>query len=79
MAAGPERVIGTLDEDGILFADIDLDRVRWLRSTREELTPYKQYRCLPGTGTAEWIKPKMYIRYYEEWMKGNGSGEKTES
>jgi predicted amidohydrolase len=45
---GPEGVVAASTRDGVLLADLDLGRLRWLRSQTQELTFPKPYRSIPG-------------------------------
>jgi hypothetical protein len=45
-------------EPGILSAVLDLDRVRWLRDTDEELIVPAPYRTIPGV--LKWRRPELY-------------------
>lgn len=58
MIAGPEGVLASRDDTGVLIADIDLERVRWLRSESEKIEMPKQYRVVPGT--LDWRRPELY-------------------
>ncbi|CAB4937905.1 unannotated protein [freshwater metagenome] len=60
MIAGPERVLAESHEPGILTAELDLDRLRWLRSTEEELIVPAPYRTIPGH--MAWRRPNIYGR-----------------
>lgn len=57
MIASPERVIAQSEAPGILCADLDLDRVRRLRETEEELIVPAPYRTIPGV--LEWRRPEV--------------------
>lgn len=56
----PERVLAESDEAGILTADLDLDRIRYLRDTQEELIVPAPYRTIPGH--MAWRRPELYER-----------------
>ena len=43
---------------GVLSAVLDLDRVRWLRDTDEELIVPAPYRTIPGV--LKWRRPELY-------------------
>jgi predicted amidohydrolase len=57
MVASPERVLASSESPGILTADLDLERIRWLRSTDEELIVPAPYRTIPGVLT--WRRPAV--------------------
>lgn len=58
MVAGPERVLARSQEPGILTADLDLDRIRYLRQAEEELIVPAPYRTIPGH--MSWRRPELY-------------------
>ena len=58
MVASPERVLASSEAPGILTADLDLDRVRELRATEEELIVPAPYRTIPGV--LSWPRPMVY-------------------
>lgn len=58
MIAGPEQVIARSSQPGILTADLDLDRVRYLREAEEELIVPAPYRTIPGH--MGWRRPDLY-------------------
>ena len=46
---GPEKVLQQSGEPGVLVAELDLERIRWLRNEQEKIEMPKQYRVVPGT------------------------------
>jgi predicted amidohydrolase len=60
MIASPERVLAQGSSPGILTADLDLERVRWLRGTAEELIVPAPYQTIPGH--LAWRRPELYGR-----------------
>ena len=48
MIASPERVLASSHEPGLFTADLDLDRVRRMRSSEEELVVPAPFRTIPG-------------------------------
>lgn len=58
LIASPERVLAQSREPGILTAELDLDRLRWLRATKEELIVPAPYRTIPGH--LKWRRPDLY-------------------
>lgn len=64
MIASPERVLATSESPGILCADLDLERVRRLRETEEELLVPAPYRTIPGI--LDWRRPKVLRSLTEE-------------
>jgi predicted amidohydrolase len=57
MIASPERVLAASESPGILTADLDLDRVRRLRQTEEELIVPAPYNTIPGI--LSWRRPEV--------------------
>jgi predicted amidohydrolase len=57
MIASPERVLAASESPGILTADLDLERVRRLRATVEELIVPAPYRTIPGI--LSWRRPEV--------------------
>jgi predicted amidohydrolase len=57
MIASPERVLAASESPGILTADLDLERVRRLRETEEELIVPAPYRTIPGI--LSWRRPEV--------------------
>jgi len=45
---GPEADLGGRDDEGMVIADLDLDRLDVLRAADDELTTLKRYATLPG-------------------------------
>jgi predicted amidohydrolase len=64
MIASPERVLAMSEAPGILCADLDLERVRGLRATTEELLVPAPYRTIPGI--LEWRRPEVLRSLTEE-------------
>lgn len=48
LIAGPEQLEAELSEPGMMVADLDLERVRWLRRTDDSMEEPKQFDSLPG-------------------------------
>jgi len=48
MIVGPDGVLAESKEPGVLVADLDLDRLDWLRERTQELSMPKPYRSIPG-------------------------------
>jgi predicted amidohydrolase len=48
MICSPERVLAQSEAPGILTSDLDLERIRHLRETEEELIVPAPYRTIPG-------------------------------
>lgn len=58
MIAAPERVLAQSESPGILTADLDLERIRYLRRTDEELIVPAPYQTIPGH--LKWRRPGLY-------------------
>jgi len=56
--AGPEGVLAESKKDGIIYATLDLDRLKWLREHEERLDLPKPYKTLPGS--INWRRPELY-------------------
>jgi predicted amidohydrolase len=48
LIASPEGVVVESSTEGVIVAELDLERIRWLRSIDEELTLPKKYKTVPG-------------------------------
>jgi predicted amidohydrolase len=57
MICSPERVLAQSESPGILTADLDLDRIRHLRETEEELIVPAPYSTIPGV--LSWRRPEI--------------------
>lgn len=64
MIASPEQVVAQSEAPGILYADLDMERIRRLRSTEEELIVPAPYRTIPGI--LGWRRPKVLGALTEE-------------
>jgi predicted amidohydrolase len=58
LIAGPERVLASMSESGLLVADCDLERARWLRSHDDSMREPKDFDSLPGLIRAR--RPELY-------------------
>ena len=58
MICGPEGVLAEEPGDGIIVADVDLERQEWLRNEDEKIEMPKKYRVVPGT--LRWRRPDLY-------------------
>jgi predicted amidohydrolase len=57
MIASPERALAMSEAPGILTADLDLQRIRQLRETEEELIVPAPYSTIPGI--LSWRRPEI--------------------
>lgn len=58
LIAGPEAVVAESTQAGVLIADIDLARLRWLRATDDSMANPKPFTSLPGLLRAR--RPELY-------------------
>lgn len=58
MIAGPEEILAETDEEGVITADLDLDRIHWLRETEETMDIPKKCKCVPGLFKSR--RPELY-------------------
>jgi 5-aminopentanamidase len=56
--AGPEGILATRSDAGMLIADLDLDRLDFLRSEDEKIEVPRRYRTVPGL--LRWRRPELY-------------------
>lgn len=63
LLAGPEAVVGERADAGLLIADLDLARVRWLRANDDSMVKPKPFRSLPGLLRAR--RPELYAALCE--------------
>jgi predicted amidohydrolase len=59
MIAGPEQVHARSSRTGVIVAELDLDRLRYLRDEDEHVTIPKPYRTVPGV--MRWRRPRLYV------------------
>ncbi|MFQ5896565.1 MAG: carbon-nitrogen hydrolase family protein [Nitrospinota bacterium] len=86
MAAGPERMEGILEEPGVLICDLDMERLRYLRTRNfdeENLSKpddpnWRPLGCRPGQFFErypalykELAEPSPYSYDYEYWREGD--------
>lgn len=58
LISGPEDILASSDAEGMLVADLDLDRLRYLRREQERIVMPKPYRTIPGI--MRWRRPALY-------------------
>lgn len=56
--AAPEGVLASSSGEGLIVADLDFERLAYLRSTRESITFPKPYSTIPGV--MEWRRPALF-------------------
>jgi predicted amidohydrolase len=64
MIAGPEGVLSTRSDSGMLISDLDLDRLEFLRTEDERIEVPRRYRTVPGL--LRWRRPELYARILSE-------------
>ncbi len=74
--AAPEGILAESARPGIIYATLDLDRLKWLRETEESLSLPKPYRTIPGVFKdrrpelyGEITKPNPVARDYFYFLK----------
>jgi predicted amidohydrolase len=58
MIAGPEAILAETKGPGVLTADLDLDRLIWLRTHTQTLELPKPYKTIPGL--LRYRRPELY-------------------
>lgn len=61
--AGPERILASSDSEGMLVADLDIERLHYLRSEVERIVVPKPYETIPGV--IDWRRPELYAALTE--------------
>jgi omega-amidase len=56
--AGPERVLKSSTTEGVIMAELDFERLAWLRSEQERLMVPKPWDTIPGV--LRWRRPELY-------------------
>jgi hypothetical protein len=62
--AGPEGILATRADAGMLIADLDLDRLEFLRGEDEKIEVPRRYRTVPGL--LRWRRPELYSQHFLE-------------
>jgi predicted amidohydrolase len=58
IVAGPEGILAQSATSGLLLADLDLDRLTFLRNEDERIEFPKRYQTVPGL--LRWRRPELY-------------------
>jgi len=58
IVAAPERVLAESPHEGLLVADLDLERLAFLREREERIELPKPYSTIPGV--VRWRRPSLY-------------------
>ena len=56
--AAPEQILAASPGEGLLLAELDLDRLEYLRSQDERIEFPKPYDAIPGV--MRWRRPELY-------------------
>jgi predicted amidohydrolase len=71
--AAPESVLAQSAAEGLLVADLDLDRLQYLREEEERILFPKPYQAIPGV--LGWRRPELYRALVEEQI---GAGRRSD-
>jgi predicted amidohydrolase len=58
LVAGPERILASGETAGLIVADLELERARWLRARDDSMQEPKEFDSLPGLLRAR--RPELY-------------------
>ena len=64
MVASPEEILFESTVPGMSFVDVNLDRVRFLRATRDEVGSSKSCAAKQGVLGPQWQRPELYDAFY---------------
>jgi predicted amidohydrolase len=64
MVASPEEILCESSAAGMSFVDVDLERVRYLRATRDELGSSQHCAAKQGLLGPQWQRPELYEQFY---------------
>ena len=64
LICAPEGVLASSEGEGMLVADLDLDRLAYLRAEEERIVVPKPYQTIPGV--LRWRRPDLYRVLVEE-------------
>ncbi|HEY7386818.1 MAG TPA: carbon-nitrogen hydrolase family protein [Beijerinckiaceae bacterium] len=60
MVAGPEEILFESTAAGLAIVDVSLERLRWLRATRDEVGSSQQCAVKQGLLGPQWQRPELY-------------------
>lgn len=66
MICSPEEILAESLKPGIVVAECDLERIRWLREQRDLYGPPMPWRTKPGV-LRDWRIPGLYRKNYPDW------------
>jgi len=75
IVAGPEGILATRADAGMLIADLDLDRLEFLRGEDEKIEVPRRYRTVPGL--LRWRRPELYSQHFLEPRETRAPGKTT--
>jgi predicted amidohydrolase len=58
--AGPEGLLASRSDAGLLIADLDMDRLQYLHEEKEQIVFPKPYAAIPGI--LQWRRPELFRR-----------------
>ncbi|HEX2216201.1 MAG TPA: carbon-nitrogen hydrolase family protein [Xanthobacteraceae bacterium] len=64
MVAGPEEVLFETTAAGMAFVDVSLDRLREMRSTRDQVSSSHHFAAKQGVLGSQWQRPELYDSFY---------------
>lgn len=67
MVAGPEEILLESTAAGMFVVDVSLERVRYLRATRDELGAWERCATKQGLLSDQWLRPELYEGLYRTW------------
>ena len=69
MVAGPEEILFESTAAGLSVVDVSLDRVRYLRSTRDELGSSAHCGAKQGVLGPQWQRPELYDSFHPRLLR----------
>lgn len=64
MVAGPEEILLEGTAAGMFVVDVSLERIRYLRATRDELGAWERCATKQGLLSNQWLRPELYEGMY---------------
>jgi hypothetical protein len=64
MVAAPEEIVFESTAAGLSLVDIDLERVRFLRATRDQVGSSANCAAKQGVLGPQWQRPELYDSFY---------------
>ncbi len=66
MICSPEEVLVESEKPGVFVAECDLERIRWLRETKDRYELPLPFKAKPGV-LRDWRRPELYRKACPEW------------